>query len=138
MEISAHVRNTPDGHAVHVSTADRAQYLLVPGKPEGRGSAVNGGELLMAALATCYCNDLYREAGRLGIEIRGCEVTATAEFDGVGRAASSITYAARVESPASAEEVARLLDEADRLAEVHNTLRAGCPVERVAWHDAAT
>ena len=34
-------------------------------KSPGRGSAVNGGEFLVLALATCYCNDLYREAERL-------------------------------------------------------------------------
>lgn len=133
MEISALVRNTPDDHSVRVATAGRDQPLLVPGKPEGRGSSVNGGELLVAALATCYCNDLYREADRLGIQISGCEVTATARFDGVGQAATSISYAARVQSRASTEEVERLLCETDRLAEVHNTLRAGCQVERVAW-----
>lgn len=138
MEISAHIRNAPNFHAVQVSTAGRAQALLVSGKPGGRGSSVNGGELLMAALATCYCNDLYREADRLGIEISACEVTATARFDGVGLAATSITYAARVESQAAAEEVERLLSETDRLAEVHNTLRAGCPVERIAWDPIAT
>lgn len=87
----------------------------------------------MAALATCYCNDLYREAARVGIVISGCEVVATARFGEVGLAAKSITYAAKVESQALAEEVERLLAETDRLAEVHNTLRAGCPVERVAW-----
>ncbi|MGN2253554.1 OsmC family protein [Frateuria sp. GZRe12] len=133
MEISAFIRNVPDGHSVRVSTAGRSQFLLVPGKPEGPGSSINGGELLMAALATCYCNDLYREAVRLGIQINGCEVSATALFDGVGLAAKAITYAARVDSQAPAEEVERLLAETDRLAEVHNTLRAGCPVERVAW-----
>lgn len=133
MEISAFIRNAPDGHSVRVSTAGRSQYLLVPGKPDGRGSSVNGGELLMAALATCYCNDLYREAARLGIVISDCEVAATARFDGVGLAARSVAYAAKVASQASAAEVERLLAETDRLAEVHNTLRAGCPVERVAW-----
>lgn len=137
MEISARVRNTSNEHAVRVSTAGRDQSLLVPGKTDGRGSSVNGGEFLMAALATCYCNDLYREAHRLGIEISGCEVTTTAQFDGVGLAARSITYSARVESQATQEEIERLLSETDRLAEVHNTLRAGCPVERVAWHDPA-
>src|SRR5690348_6395712 len=102
MEISARIRSAPDGHALQVSSAGRVQSLPVSGKSEGRGSSVNGGELLMAAVATCYCNDLYREADRLGIGISACEVTATARFDGVGLAATSITYAARVESRASA------------------------------------
>lgn len=48
-------------------------------------------------------NDLYREAARLGIEISGCEVIATVRFEGVGLAASSITYVAKVESQASAD-----------------------------------
>ena len=120
-----------------VCTSGVAQSLAVASKASGRGSAINGGELLMAALATCYCNDLYREAERLGIEIAGCEVIATARFDGVGLAAESVTYAARVESPASPEQLEHLLSETDRLAEIHNTLRAGCPVQRVAWQKPA-
>lgn len=133
MEISAHVRNAPDAHSVSVSTAGRTQSLGVSARPVGRGSSVNGGELLVAALATCYCNDLYREADRLGIDITACEVVAIARFGGTGQAATSVTYAARVQSEAPAEEVERLLAETDRLAEVHNTLRRGCPVERMAW-----
>jgi organic hydroperoxide reductase OsmC/OhrA len=137
MEISAHVRNRSDEHELTVATAGRPQRLAVSAKASGNGSATNGGELLMAALATCYCNDLYREAERLGVVIAGCEVVATAQFNGVGLAAESITYSARVESPDSTEEVEHLLSETDRLAEVHNTLRAGCAVRRVAWHGFA-
>ena len=135
MEISAQVRNGPNGHEVDVCTSGVMQPLAVAGKASGRGSAINGGELLMAALATCYCNDLYREAERLGIAISGCEVVASARFDGVGFAAESVTYAARVESSAPAEQVEHLLSETDRLAEIHNTLRNGCPVRRVAWQE---
>ena len=135
MEISARVRNEPARHEVLLSTAGVTQRLAVPAKATGPGSAVNGGELLMAALATCYCNDLYREAARLGVPIRGCEVVATARFDGVGLGASSVVYAARVDSPASSEAVERLLAETDRLAEVHTTHRAGCPGQRVAWSE---
>jgi organic hydroperoxide reductase OsmC/OhrA len=133
MEISARVRNDTAGHEVTVATAGTAQPLTVSAKTVGRGSAVNGGELLMLALATCYCNDLYREAERLGVEVTACEVVVTAQFGGIGRPAESIVYAARVESPASPDEVALLLSETDRLAEVHNTLRGGCAVQRVEW-----
>jgi uncharacterized OsmC-like protein len=111
--------------------------LTVPPKESGSGSSVNGGEFLMLALATCYCNDLYREAARLGIPITGCEVVAKAQFNGVGLAAEAVMYAARVESPASANDIERLLMETDRLAEIHNTLRAGCAVKRVAWKDGS-
>ena len=133
MEISARIRNTPTGHEVEVATADAVQSLGVVAKAQGRGSAINGGEFLMLALATCYCNDLYREAARLGIAIDGCEVVATARFEGIGLAAGAVRYAARVESNARASEIETLLAETDRLAEVHNTLRSGCPVTRVDW-----
>jgi uncharacterized OsmC-like protein len=133
MEIRAQVRNHASGHRVSVSTAGASHPLAVSGKASGRGSAVNGGEFLMLALATCYCNDLYREAERLGVPLTGCEVVATAQFNEVGLAAESVTYSARVDSSAPPAELERLLSETDRLAEIHNTLRAGCPVRRVSW-----
>lgn len=137
MEISAHILNGSGGHEVRLSTAGAEQRLAFSAKATGQGSAVNGGELLMAALATCYCNDLYREAARLGIEINGCEVAASAQFNGVGLAAESIIYSAKVNSPSPPEQVELLLTETDRMAEVHNTLRVGCPVQRVAWLESA-
>lgn len=69
VQISALVRNSPLVHEVVVSTGGTMQGLSVPAKASGSGSAVNGGEFLMLALATCYCNDLYREGARLGIDI---------------------------------------------------------------------
>ena len=87
----------------------------------------------MLALATCYCNDIYREAARLGIEVRAVEVEATADFEGVGLVAANIRYSARVASPASEVEVAALLSETDAVAEVHNTVRKGVSVHLVPW-----
>ena len=135
MEISAQVRSGPGGHEVRVSTGSSSQTLVIPAKAAGRGSAVNGGEFLALALATCYCNDLYREAERLGVPVTGCEVAAAARFDGIGAGAASIRYSVRVDSPAPPARIEQVLAETDRLAEVHNTLRAGCAVERVAWPD---
>ena len=128
MEISATIRNSAAGHAASVRTGDNAQVLAIPAKASAPGSAVNGGEFLLLALATCYCNDLYREAARLGIAVDGVEVEATAVFPGIGLAATDIRYRVRVDSSADAAAVAELIRETDAVAEVHNTLRAGVPV----------
>ena len=129
MEISATVTSAASVHAATVRTGTASQSLAVPAKATGLGSSINGGEFLMLALATCYCNDLYREAARLRIPIKGAQVEATADFPGVGLAATNIRYRAVVKSSANAETIARLLRETDAVAEVHNTVRAGVPVE---------
>jgi organic hydroperoxide reductase OsmC/OhrA len=131
MEISATVTSGQAGHEVVVRTGAATQALPIPSKPSGRGSAVNGGEFLMLALATCYCNDLYREAERLEIPLERVEVEASAQFPGIGLAATNIRYRARVSSPAPASAIAALLRRTDAVAEVHNTIRAGVPVALV-------
>ncbi|HVN74862.1 MAG TPA: OsmC family protein [Thermoanaerobaculaceae bacterium] len=128
MEISAAVRNSPSGHEAAVRTDGAARALSIPAKETGRGSAVNGGELLMLALATCYCNDLYREAERLGVPLEAVEVEASATFPGVGLAATDIRYRATVSSPAPPAVIADLLRHTDTVAEVHNTIRSGVAV----------
>jgi uncharacterized OsmC-like protein len=130
MQIRAQVRNAPGQHAASVCTAGTERTLDLPGKATG-GSAVNGGEFLMLALATCYCNDLYREAARLGLVLDGVEVEASADFDGIGLGATHVRYRARVQSSAPEAAIAELLRQTDAVAEVHNTLRAGVAVERL-------
>jgi organic hydroperoxide reductase OsmC/OhrA len=131
MQITALVRHFPPDHQVVVQTDASSRSLAIPPKTTGKGSAVNGGEFLMLALATCYCNDLYREAERLGIPIENVEVEANAEFAGVGLAASNIRYRAKVTSSAPASTISELLRQTDAVAEVHNTLRAGAAVELI-------
>lgn len=132
MEVSAVLRNSGGNQTVTVRTESDERTLSIPAKDSGPGSGVNGGELLMLALATCYCNDLYREAARLGIKLDAVEVVATARFAGVGLAASDIRYWARISSPADAATIAHLLQQTDAVAEVHNTVRAGVPVVLLA------
>jgi uncharacterized OsmC-like protein len=131
MQISATVRSAAAAHEVSVRTDGGTRALAIPPKPTGGGSAVNGGEFLMLALATCYCNDLYREAERLQIPLEAVEVEASASFPGIGLAATDIRYRARVASSAPDAAIAELLRRTDAVAEVHNTLRAGVPVARV-------
>jgi organic hydroperoxide reductase OsmC/OhrA len=128
MKISARVSNGPNSHQVILTTAADTKQLSVPLKINGPGSSINGGEFLMLALATCYCNDLYRESARLGIPIESVDVEATAEFAGIGLAARDVKYSARIASSAPAAAIATLLRETDAVAEVHNTLRAGVDV----------
>jgi organic hydroperoxide reductase OsmC/OhrA len=85
----------------------------------------------MLALATCYCNDLFREAARMNIPLEVAEVEASAEFPGIGLAATNIRYRANVRSSASEAEIIRLLRETDAVAEVHNTVRVGVAVELI-------
>lgn len=129
MEISATVTSSPGHHRAVVRTGSAEHELAVAPRGTAGGSATNGGEFLMLALATCYCNDLYREAARLGLVLEGVQVEALAEFAGIGLAASDVRYRASVQSPASPEAIARLLRETDAVAEVHNTLRKGVAVQ---------
>lgn len=136
MRIAAHVRNAGRSHEVSVSTDGNSQVLTVPAKSDGAGSAVNGGEFLMLALATCYCNDIFREAKRLGIQVDEVEAEAWADFEGRGFTATNIQYSARVKSPARAEEIAALLRETDAIAEIHNTVRKGVGVTLKPWRES--
>ncbi|WBY02843.1 OsmC family protein [Ramlibacter tataouinensis] len=136
MEIAATVTSSPGRHWAVVRTGSAEHELAVAPKAGG-GCATNGGEFLMLALATCYCNDLYREAARLGLTLDGVEVEALAEFAGIGLAASHVRYRASVRSPASPQDIARLLRETDAVAEVHNTLRKGVDVQWLGDGDGA-
>ncbi|PAP75985.1 OsmC family protein [Rubrivirga marina] len=132
MTVQAHVRNREGRHEVTLRTNDAEHALTIPPKPGGLGSSANGGELLFLALATCYCNDVYREAAALGIDVRGVEVEVEGTFGGVGEPARDVRYRARVSAAGAAEaEVVRLLERTDAVAEVQNTLRTGLPVRLV-------
>ncbi len=131
MEISAIVSHSGMEHAVTVRTDGNAREFAIPSMESGQGSGVNGGEFLLLALATCYSNDLYREAAQMGITLQAVAVEASATFSGPGLAAADIRYRARVASPADASTIADLLRRTDAVAEVHNTVRAGVPVTLV-------
>lgn len=129
MQVRARVESRRNQHDVTLGTDGRSHALAIAPKPDGPGSSASGGELLALALATCYCNDLFREAAGRGIEVHAVEVEVEAEFGGAGEPASRIRYRARVTSDAPVEAVRELIRHTDRVAEVHNTLRGGIAVE---------
>ncbi|MBI3943946.1 MAG: OsmC family protein [Chloroflexi bacterium] len=128
MQISARIENARGTHRASLRTNDREHALTIQPKPDGFGSSVNGGELLFLALATCYCNDIYREAKKRGIEVHRVEVEVSGEFEGEGEAAQSITYRAEVAAKARREEILDLMRHTDSVAEIQNTLRRSSPV----------
>ena len=128
MKISAHLTNGRECHTVTVETNGTNQKLSIPAKRGGFGSAVNGGELLCLALATCYCNDIYREAAKLGIAVNAVEVTVEAEFGGAGEAARRISYSPKVDADASEDAIRELIEHTDTVAEIQNTIRRGIDV----------
>jgi uncharacterized OsmC-like protein len=84
--------------------------------------------LLFLALATCYCNDIYREAGKRGIAVEQVEVNVEGEFGAEGEPARNVTYRAKVVAQASESEIRDLIRHTDTVAEIQNTLRVLTPV----------
>jgi organic hydroperoxide reductase OsmC/OhrA len=128
MNITARVRNSQHQHEATVASEGHANSLPIPPKANGYGSAVNGGELLFLALATCYCNDVYREAALQGITVHEVEVEAVGDFFGPGEPPENVRYHVRVKADATDREIRHLLIHTDTVAEVHNALRRGIEV----------
>ena len=129
MIISATIANSGAQHEVAVATNGVSQHIPIPAKSSGPGSQVNGGELLCLALATCYCNDLYREAAKKHIRIDRVEVEVTSEFGGPGEAGRNFRYLVGIKGNGTKEELAALALHTDTVAEIQNTLRAGSQVQ---------
>lgn len=128
MLIQANVENERGRHRVVLTTGGNAHSISISPRPEGCGSLTNGGELLCLALATCYCNDIYREARKRAIDVVRVDVDAKAEFGEPGAPASSLSYRATVLARASEDDIRDLILHTDSVAEVQNTLRRGMPV----------
>lgn len=128
MKTIARVQNSEGQHEVILGTGDAARQLSIPPKASGFGSSVSGGELLFLALATCYCNDLYREAAKQGILIEEIEVEVSGDFPAEGQPAQNVTYRARVKAQATEVEIRDLMRDTDRVSEIQNTLRVVTPV----------
>ncbi|QBZ98323.1 OsmC family protein [Flavobacterium sangjuense] len=130
MKISASVKSAFQLHEVTVETENKVKPISISPKPEGFGSSINGGELLFLSLATCFCNDLYREASKRNMKIDSVQVIVSGEFGSEGEPAKNITYEVDVKANDHSDaEIWDLIKTVDKLAEIHNTLRQGINVE---------
>jgi uncharacterized OsmC-like protein len=128
MKISARVENSKDNHQVSLQTNDYIHTIVIPPKPTGYGSSANGGELLFLALASCYCNDIYREAAKRNIKVERVDVEVNGDFGSDGEHAKNVTYRAKVFAQANEEEIRELMRFTDTVAEIQNTMRIETPV----------
>jgi len=128
MNISATIKSSLNQHEIAVQTDGATKAIVISPKSTGYGSSVNGAELLLLSLATCFCNDLYREANKRKISIDAIEVECTGQFGAEGEPGSNFQYKANVISKASPEEIEDLINHTDKVAEVHNTLRKGLKI----------
>jgi uncharacterized OsmC-like protein len=128
-KISAQVKSRKGFQEVNLETNGSAHSIAIAPGSTGFGSSVNGGELLFLALATCYCNDIYREAKKRGIKVHHVQVEVSGDFNEIaGSRAENITYKAIVEADASEDALLDLMRYTDTVAEIQNTLRAGTSV----------
>lgn len=128
MKISARVENSKDSHQVTLQTNNNVHSIAIPPKPTGYGSSANGGELLFLALASCYCNDIYREAAKRNIKVERVEVEVNGDFNAEGEPARKVTYRAKVFAQGDEEEIREMMRLTDTVAEIQNTMRTVTPV----------
>jgi uncharacterized OsmC-like protein len=129
MNISAMISNQQHTQAVTVSTNNIEKTISIAAKQSGYGSSVNGGELLMLALATCFCNDIYREAAKRNINVTAVTVTCTGEFGAEGEPGKNFRYKPQIISDASPQQLQELIRYTDSIAEIHKTLRQGIAIQ---------
>lgn len=131
MQISATIKSEYNKIETLLSTNEVSKSLHVAVKPTGFGAAVNGGELLMLSLATCFCNDIYREAGKRNIHVTAVQINVNGEFGGEGEPGFNFSYSANVIADATDEEIASLITYTDKVAEIQNTLRKGVSIRLI-------
>jgi len=128
MKISARINNSAGQYHVKLTTNDNSHSIVIPPKPTGFGSSANGGELLFLALATCYCNDIYREAAKRNIKVERVEVEVSGDFGVEGEGAKNVSYHVKVHANGTEAEIHALMEHTDKVAEIQNTLRVETPV----------
>lgn len=95
------------------------------------GADFTGGHLLHSRAPGCVLNDVSREAAGLRIELSGVQVTAAGGFDASTWRSTGINYSVDVGSDAPADQLARLLEVVDQVAEIPGAISAGAAVRRV-------
>ena len=127
MKYTASMRNLDGNLDVVMSRGEIASNLEIPPQRKGFGSSISGGEIMFLAIATCYCNDLYREGKKLGIEVEDVEVHVDGDFNAAGEPAQNVNCKIMVTAQAS-EEIRNLVEHTDKIAEIPMSIRNGTTI----------
>jgi organic hydroperoxide reductase OsmC/OhrA len=109
-----------------------------PATAGGLGIGFNGGELLLLAVGACYCNDLFREAGKMNLKITSVELQVDANWGGDPVRATDLAFSVKVAGPASKEDIEKLIRLTDQVAEIPNSLRYGTEVTLRSYEAIST
>ena len=128
MKYSASLVNIDGRLDVVVTKGNRSKSIEIAPRKDGIGSSISGGEVLFLAIATCYCNDIYREAKKFGITVENVEVEVDGDFGEPGEPASNVSCRIKVTAQASDDEILELVKHTDKIAEIPMSIRNGTPV----------
>lgn len=128
MKYSASLQNIAGKLDVMMKKGDSTNSVDIQPGRHGFGSSISGGEILFLAIATCYCNDLYREGRKLGIAVEQVEVDVDGDFAGPGEPATNVMCRIKVTAQASDAEIRKLVEHTDAIAEIPMSLRRGIQV----------
>jgi putative redox protein len=124
-QTSVRIRTVQDACVAVGWAGQRTLTVDRPVQAGGMGLGFNGGELMLLAIGGCYCNDVFREAAKLGMVIKNVQVDVQADWGGDPVRAQTVTYSARIEAEASEADILALIKQTDRVAEIPNSLRLG-------------
>ncbi|MGE5449572.1 MAG: OsmC family protein [Bacteroidales bacterium] len=129
MKVSATVKSSVDHHEIVVKTNGNEKVMQLSARSSGHESSISGGELLMLSMATCFCDEFYREAIKRNLQISGVEIIVNGEFGAEGEPGTNFTCSVKVASDEPEDEINDLIQYTDQAAEIQKTLRKGVSVK---------
>lgn len=122
------LRSVDGGPTAVASSGPHSVLTDRPASAGGRGLGFNGGQLLYAAIAGCFSNDLFREASTLGLQLTRVNVTVDGDFRARGEPSQPITVDVELAGDAPEERLRALVELVDGIAEIPNSIRGTTPV----------
>jgi putative redox protein len=108
----------------------RQHAIVVDRSPNlgGNDLGFTGGELLFTSIGTCILTTLVGAARQRDVKLTNVEFKISGEGSGTPYRFTSIHIDAVVEGNASDEELQKLLELAERVCAVSNTVKEGAPI----------